>query len=175
MTHRRNFWLLLLAFTALLTPSFVTLGFAQGSGRLQGVVRVASGAPVAGVSIIATNQVTGKWKRVRSGGDGRYSFSLPAGAYRVRVGAPQVAKFDKDKNYGDFTIARGDVLENVIVEAGKETVVDIPLDQVEIKVIPHKPGAQPSGHAGGDTVPSEPQTNPDRREARDRWRLGFTE
>ena len=35
MTHRRNFWLLLLASAALLTPSFVTLGFAQGAGRLQ--------------------------------------------------------------------------------------------------------------------------------------------
>ena len=175
MTHRRNFWLLLLASAALLTPSFVMLGFAQGSGRLLGVVRAASGTPVAGVSIIATNQVTGKWKRVRSGGDGRYSFSLPAGAYRVRVGAPQVAKFDKDKNYGDFTIARGDALENVIVEAGKETVIDIPLDQVEIKVIPAAPGDQPTGHAGAETVPSEPPTSPDRREARDRWRIGFPE
>ena len=108
MTHRRNFWLLLLASAALLTPSFVTLGFAQGSGRLQGVVRVASGAPVAGVSIIATNQVTGKWKRVRSGGDGRYSFSLPAGAYRVRVGARRGFAFYtmRDTGKGFFAVAR---------------------------------------------------------------------
>src|SRR6185503_17616445 len=127
MTHCRTFWLFLVASAALLTPSFVVSGWAQGSGRLQGTVRVASGAAVAGVAIIATNQVTGKWKRVRSGPDGRYSFSLLPGAYRLRVGAPHVAKFDKDKNYGDFTIARGEALENVIIEGGKETVVDIPL------------------------------------------------
>ncbi|MDQ1637058.1 MAG: hypothetical protein QOF62_397 [Pyrinomonadaceae bacterium] len=175
MTHCRNFWLFLLACAALLTPSFVMFGFAQGSGRLQGTVRVASGAPIAGVSIIATNQVSGKWKRVRSGVDGRYSFSLSPGAYRLRVNPPHVAKFDKDKNYGDFTIARGEALENVIIEAGKETVVDIPLDQVEIKEIPRAPGDKPTGHAGAETIPSEPQTSQDRREARDRWRIGFPE
>src|SRR6185295_11998209 len=115
------------------------------------------------------------WKRVRSGPDGRYSFSLLPGAYRLRVGAPHAAKFDKDKNYGDFTIARGEALENVIIEGGKETVVDIPLDQVEIKEIPRAVSDKPTGHAGAATVPSEPQTNQDRREARDRWRIGFPE
>ena len=175
MTNRRSFWLLLVASATLLTPAIVISGFAQGSGRLQGTVRVASGAPIAGVSVIATNQVTGKWKRVRSGVDGRYSFSLSPGAYRLRVGAPHFAKFDKDKNYGDFTIARGEALENVIIESGKETVVDIPLDQVETKEIAREPGDKPTGHAGAETVPSEPQSSQDRREARDRWRIGFPE
>src|SRR4029079_10371453 len=65
--------------------------------------------------------------------------------------------------------------ENVIIESGKETVIEIPLDQVEIKEIPRAPGNKPTGNAGADTVPSEPQTSPDRREARDRWRIGFPE
>jgi hypothetical protein len=151
---------------------------AQGSGSIRGTVRVASGAPMAGVVVIATNQVTGKWKRTRSNADGAYSIRLTAGAYRLRVAAPHVAKFEKDKNYGEFAIARGDALENVIVAGGKETLVDIPLDQVELKELPGAPGAnrsRPTGHAGGETVPSEPQTDPKRREARDRWRIGFPE
>ena len=37
------------------------------------------GAPIAGVTVIVTNQVTRKWKRSRSGPDGRYSLQLPAG------------------------------------------------------------------------------------------------
>src|SRR3979409_622840 len=87
----------------------------QGSGSLKGTVRVASGAPVPGVVIVATNQVTGKWKRPRSGADGMYAFRLSAGAYRLKVSAPHVARFNKDKNYGEFALARGEALENVIV------------------------------------------------------------
>jgi hypothetical protein len=152
--------------------------FGQQSGGIKGTVRVASGAPAPNVTVIVTNQVTGKWKRTRSNIDGAYSFRLEAGAYRLRLAPPHVAKFDKDKNYGEFAIPRGEALENVIVEAGKETVIDIPLDQVELKQIPRQPGGdidRPTGHAGGETVPSEPQTDPARREARDRWRIGFPE
>ena len=156
-----------------LASSLCAMG--QGSGRLKGTVRGASGAPVSGVSVVATNQVNGKWKRVRSGPDGSYSVELNAGAYRLTVAAPHVAKFDKDKNYGDYSLPRGEVLENVIVEPGKEALVDIVLDQAEIKELPRQPGDQPTGHAGKDTVPSEPQTEQDRREARDRWRIGFPE
>jgi hypothetical protein len=148
---------------------------AQSTGSIKGGVRLASGAPASGVLVIATNQVTGKWKRTRSGADGTYSLRLSAGAYRLRVAMPHVARFDKDKNYGDFAIAKGEALENVIVEAGKETVVDIPLAQVEVKAFPEQPGERPSGHAGRETVPSEPQTEVDRRESRDRWRVGFPE
>ena len=148
---------------------------AQSSGTIKGTMRVASGAPVAGVTVIATNQVTGKWKRTRSNADGAYSMRLTAGAYRLRVAAPHVARFEKDKNYGEFAIARGDTLENVIVAGGKDTLVDIPLDQVELKPIPKQPGDRPTGNAGGETVPSAPQTDPTRREARDRWRIGFPE
>src|SRR6185369_14159454 len=101
--------------------------FAQESGRLRGVVRTSAGAPASSVVVIVTNQVTRKINRARTNTDGAYSLSLPAGAYRVSLDQPSPALFDKDKNYGDFAIVRGDTLENVIIERGKETVVDIPL------------------------------------------------
>ncbi|HKB65402.1 MAG TPA: carboxypeptidase-like regulatory domain-containing protein [Pyrinomonadaceae bacterium] len=147
----------------------------QQSGRINGTVRVASGAPAPNITVIVTNQVSGKWKRARSNTDGTYAFRLDAGAYRLRVAPPNVAKFDKDKNYGEFAIPRGEALENVIVEAGKDTVIDIPLDQVELKEIPKQASDKPTGNAGRETVPSEPQLDPARREARDRWRIGFPE
>ena len=146
-----------IAAAALATMTLWIGAFAQGSGTIKGMVRVASAAPAPGVTVIVTNQVTGKWKRVRSDAGGLYSFRLVAGAYRLRVAAPNVAKFDKDKDYGEFAIPRGEALENVIVEAGKDTVVDIPLDQVELKEIPKRASDKPTGNAGRETVPSEPQ------------------
>jgi hypothetical protein len=166
---------ILIALAALMLAAFAASATAQGNGRIKGVVRAVSGAPVAGVTIVATNQVTGKWKRVRSSATGSYSIQLPAGAYRLTVVPPRVAKFDKDKDYGAFTLVRGDALENVIVETGKDAPVDIPLDQVELKEIMAQPEDQPLGHAGKETVASEPQTAVDRREVRDRWRVGFPE
>jgi len=166
---------LILLGTVALSHGFGSPVFGQGSGRLNGTVHVASGAPAPGVTVIVTNQVTGQWRRVRSDGNGKYSFRLSAGAYRLRVAPPNVAKFDKDKNYGEFGIPRGEALENVIVEAGKDTVIDIPLDQVELKEIPKQGGDKPTGNAGRETVSSAPQLDPARREARDRWRIGFPE
>ena len=153
------------------------LAHGQGSGRLKGKVHAASGAPVPGVVVIVTNQVNGKWKRTRSNADGSYSFQLTPGAYRLRVAAPHVAAFQKDKDYGPFAIPRGSALENVIVEPGRDTVVDIPLDQVELKSIPETQSRsnKPTGNAGDETVKSDPPVSEDRREARDRWRIGFPE
>jgi hypothetical protein len=160
---------------AALTLTLCVSTFAQASGRLKGTARAASGTGVADVTVIVTNQVTGKSKRVRTNRDGSYSVQLAAGAYRTKVSAPYVAKFEKDKNYGEFAIARGEVLENVIIESGKETIVDIPVDQEKIEPLPQRAREKPTGHAGAETVSSEPQTSPDRREARDRWRIGFPE
>ena len=127
--------------------------FAQQSGRLKGVVQSSTGAPVAGAVVVITNQVTRNVRRVHTAADGSYSVSLEAGAYRVALDQPNIALFDKDKNYGDFAIVRGDTLENVIIERGKETVVDIPL-------------APPQT---GQLTP------PQRRESPDRWRVTFPE
>lgn len=150
----------------------------QGSGRLKGKVHAASGAPVPGVVVIVTNQVNGKWKRTRSNADGSYSFQLTAGAYRLKAAAPQASAFPKDKDYGAFTISKGNVLENVIVETNQDTFVDIPLDQVEIKQeteSTRRAGDKPTGHAGSETVKSDPPLSQERREARDRWRIGSPE
>jgi hypothetical protein len=166
---------LILLGSVVLIHSLGPTALGQGSGTIKGTVRVASGAPVPGVTVVVTNQVTGKWRRMRSRADGTYSFQLGAGAYRLKVSPPNVAKFDKDKNYGEFALPRGEALENVIVEPGKETVVDIPLDQVELKEIQKQAGDKPLGNAGAETVNSEPQTDATRREARDRWRIGFPE
>jgi hypothetical protein len=170
MSKLSNFLLNLMLLHAL---GLAVLG--QQSGRINGTVRVASGAPAPNITVIVTNQVTGKWKRVRSNAEGAYAFRLEAGAYRLRVAPPNLAKFDKDKDYGQFVIPRGEALENVIVEAGKDTVIDIPLDQVELKEIPKQASDKPTGNAGRETVPSEAQLDPARREARDRWRIGFPE
>src|SRR5262249_51625249 len=78
---------------------------------------------------------------------------LPAGAYRLTLEQPNVAAFDKDKKYGDFAIVRGDTLENVVVEAGKDIVIDIAI-------------APPP--AGTPAPPPRPATP-------DRWRLLFPE
>ena len=116
----------------------------QGSGRLSGTARVASGAPVPNVQVVVTNQVNGKWKRTHTNSEGKYSFQLPVGAYRLRLSPPHLAKFETGKDYGEFSIAKGDTLENVIVEAGKDIVVDIPLDQVELKEIPKPANQRPT-------------------------------
>ncbi len=174
MTKSKSIPLIAIA-CALLGHTLASSVSAQNNGRLKGVVRVASGTAVSGVAVVATNQVTGKWKRTRSNNIGAYSFELKPGAYRLKVAAPHVAKFDRDKRYGEFAIPRGDVLENVIVEPGTETVVDIGLDEIEIKEIPAAPRDRPTGHAGAETIPSVLQTDPSRRETRDRWRVGFPE
>lgn len=177
--HRQNttpmvrcFLVLLVLFTV---AACVALAQAQSSGRLKGKVHVASGAPVPGVAVVVTNQVTGKWKRTRTNPNGTYSFELSPGAYRLKVSPPHVAAFDKNKVYGDFALPRGEALENVIIEAGKEILVDIPLDQIEVKELLRQTGDKPTGAAGKETVSSEPQTSQERREARDRWRVGFPE
>ncbi|HEX7773029.1 MAG TPA: carboxypeptidase-like regulatory domain-containing protein, partial [Pyrinomonadaceae bacterium] len=126
---------------------------AQSSGRVKGVVRSATGTPAPNVVVVITNQVTRKITRDTTNADGSYSVKLPAGAYRLTLDQPHTAVFDKDKNYGDFAIVRGDTLENVIIEPDKEVVVDI-------AIAPPPPGAAPA---------------PQRRETPDRWRIVFPE
>jgi len=170
-----TFW----TYVVLVCGSLLTLPsenlFAQSRGRIAGVVHNASGASVGGVTIRFTNQVTSETRTTRTQHDGSYSISLSSSAYRVTVGSPYVAKFDKDKNYGDFAIPRGDTLENVIVEAGKETALEITVEETKVEEIPAEPRDKPTGNAGKDRLPGEPQTTAARREARDRWRIGFPE
>ncbi|MGB9181255.1 MAG: carboxypeptidase-like regulatory domain-containing protein [Pyrinomonadaceae bacterium] len=146
----------------------------QKRGRITGVVRNKSNATVHAVIIIATNQVTSRAERSLSGTDGRYSLKLPAGAYRIAVETPFAAKFDKDKSYGEFAIVRGDSLENVILHEGKETALDITVEQIN-KENAQPTSGKPTGYGGKSSVESEAQTQADRRSVRDRWRIGFPE
>jgi hypothetical protein len=147
-----------------LTVAFAFVAMAQQHGWLKGAVKNSSGVSVSGVMIQVTNQVTSRLTRVRSGANGAFAIRLPAGAYRLTVAPPHVAKFEKNKNYGEFTLARGDVLENVIVQPGQDTTIDI---QVEEPKASTKSGE-------GESNSAQP-TATDRRESRDRWRIGFPE
>jgi hypothetical protein len=149
--------------------------FAQGDGRISGVVRNQAGAPVAGVVVVATNQVTSNERSTRSAADGRYSLKLSSGAYRLTLAQPHVARFDPAKNYGDFVLVRADTLENLVVEPGKELSVDISLEEAKPETAIERQEDKPTGFGGKKTVPSDSQTSRDRREARDRWRIGFPE
>lgn len=141
------------AVTILLVSVNCFLVFAQGSGHLKGTIKGPSGAPIAGVVVVVTNQVTSKSSRVRSRGDGTYSIELRPGAYRLILEPPDMAQFDKDKVYGDFAIPRGDTLENVTVESGRDTTIDI--------VVAPRPDQK-----------VEP---PLQHETPDRWRVRFPE
>ncbi|HUE82996.1 MAG TPA: carboxypeptidase-like regulatory domain-containing protein [Pyrinomonadaceae bacterium] len=147
----------------------------QSQGRISGVVRDASGAPVAGVIVIATNQVTSRVRQTRSRTDGTYTLAVLPGAYRITVAAPHIARFDKDKDYGVFALPRGDMLENIIVESGATISLEIQLDEKRAEPIPPDTTDDPTGYSGGKSVPSTPQQSPDRRDVRDRWRIGFPE
>lgn len=148
---------------------------AQDQGRIAGVARNAAGATVSGVTIIFTNQVTSESRRERTSTDGTYSIRLPAGAYRVTIEKPYLGKFDKDKNYGPFALVRGDTLENLVVQGGQQEQLDVMVEEGKPEPIQPPTSDKPIGHAGDETVSSGAQSISDRRESRDRWRIGFPE
>ncbi|MBA2527965.1 MAG: TonB-dependent receptor [Pyrinomonadaceae bacterium] len=149
--------------------------FGQEHGRIAGVTRDAAGKNVSGVTLVFTNQVTSEFRRVRTGSDGTFSIQLPAGAYRITVDRPHIGKFDKDKNYGTHALARGDALENLIVGGGQQEQLNLVVEEGKPEPIPATAPDKPIGHPGDKSIPSEPQTSVERREARDRWRIGFPE
>jgi hypothetical protein len=121
---------------ALFALSIVSFAYAQSSGgKLTGKVVDENGGPVAGVTVIATNQTSGETSTKVTKSDGRYSFNLRSGAYRLTVGPPYEARFGQGKSaeYGVFSNLFCDrkkekcpILENVIIEAGER--------KIEIKV-----------------------------------------
>ena len=157
---------------------------AQQSGRLTGRILDADGksAAVGALTVVAVNQVNGKSSRTRSDAQGNFSLKIPAGAYRVRLEAPAVADFKPAGDYGPLAIPRGDTVENILVEPGRETKLDITLAKPDERVAGAQPSPTPSvredtptGAAGESNIEVEPQTEPHRREVRDRWRVGFPE
>jgi hypothetical protein len=148
-----------------------TTAFAQKRGSITGKITPAS----PDVTVVAVNQVTSHITRTRVNADGSYSLSVRPGAYRVSVARPYVAKFDQTKNYGEHALIRDDSLENVIVAEGKATTIDFAIEKIKEEPLIIVPPRKPPGAAGGTSVESEQQTESDRREVRDRWRIGFPE
>jgi hypothetical protein len=144
---------------------------AQKRGAITGTIT----PPNSSVTVIATNQVTSRIIRARVNADGRYSLSVRPGAYRLHVEAPYAAKFDPAKKYGEHALIREDSIENIIVSEVKETTVDFAVEKQEGKPLLNAPVRNPLGATGETSVESEPQTESDRREVRDRWRVGFPE
>src|SRR5437660_1135583 len=160
--------LVIMVALSLLIESYV---FGEQRGMIAGKVS----PPITGVVVVITNQVTSKVTRRRAGADGHYSFRIPAGAYRLSIEAPYTARFDAAKNYGEHALIRDDALENVIVVAGQETKIDFEVEKKAAKWVTIVPERKPLGAAGEKSVKSEPPTQSDRREVRDRWRVGFPE
>ncbi len=153
----------------------------KGRGGLTGVVRDAKGAPVAGLTVVATNQVTSRRARAQTDRDGRYTFRLLPGAYRINIELFNGANVEDERLQ---TFER----ENVIVASGNgnDTTLDAALKSRKLPAgsprltseLPQnqsEPRGDPLGATGDASVPSAPQTEPDRREVRDRWRIGFPE
>lgn len=176
---------LFLLFLLCLPPCFPA--DAQGDGRLAGKVANADRSAPAGGNfiVVAVNQVTGRVTSTRAEADGRFSLSLPAGAYRVRLEGPARANFEPGAKYEELVIPRGEFVENVRVTEGAVTSLDIPLAKTEARA----PGSAttqkgsgaagdddaPLGYAGASGVGREAHARPDRRPERDRWRIGFPE
>src|SRR5260370_29759689 len=70
---------------------------------------------------------------------------------------------------------RGEGVENGMGSEGKENKMDFEGEKKEEKPLVRIAERKPSGAAGAKSVKSEPQTQPDRRAVRDRWRIGFPE
>jgi len=141
--------------------------YAQSSGRLNGRVLDNAGKPLAGVTVIVTDQTSGDEHRYSTRTDGSYSFKLNAGAYRVTVAPPFEARFNPGKTteYGTFSNLFCDrkkekcpILENVIIDGGER--------KIEFEVAAEKEKSE---------AEAEVKAAADRREVRDRWRYEFPE
>ena len=148
-----------------------TAASAQKHGKIEGKIIPAS----PDITVVVSNQVTGRVTRTRVNRDGSYSISVRPGAYRISVARPYLARFDQAKNYGQHALIRDDSLENVIVSEGKTTTIDFAVEKTKEEPLTTVPPRKPLGAAGEASVESEPQTQSDRREVRDRWRIGFPE
>lgn len=154
---------------------FLALAFASAAAQKTGTISGTIKGTSSGLVVVATNQVTSRFTRLQVTSPGVYSIKLRPGAYRLSVASPYIAVFDRTKNYGDHALIRDGSLENVIVSEGKETKIDFAVEKIEQAPIVIVPPRKPLGAAGGSSVESEPQTQSDRREVRDRWRVGFPE
>jgi hypothetical protein len=105
---------------------------AQGAtGRLTGTVANPQGEVIAGATVTATDNGTGKVHETTTGSEGNYSFpQLEVGTYTIKATAQGFktftateVKIDVGKEYGlNLTLEVGDISENVTVTAGAEVI-----------------------------------------------------
>lgn len=160
---------------AFVTVVFLLAGSSVASAQKTGTISGTIKAGPAGLVVIVTNQVSSKVTRAQVTSTGTFSIKLRPGAYRLSVAPPYVAKFDRTQNYGEHALIREDSIENIIVSEGKETKIDFAVEKIEEKPLVNVPPRKPLGAAGNTSVESDAQTQSDRREVRDRWRIGFPE
>lgn len=175
---------LFLSLTFLLLAGSCFVAAQQTDGRLVGTVTDVESRPVAGVTVKIVHQTSSEIKSEVTDKNGRYRVRLWAGAYRISVEAPFEARFDRGKvaEYGVFSNVICDqakkacpILENIIVGGDAETKIDIQVERPDIAENKFPEPDPPTGAAGNETVKSAPQKSADRRELRDRWRIGFPE
>ena len=163
---------LTIQFVILLLTGFISASAQGTSGRIVGKVIDAEGKPIAGVTVVVTNQTTSQSRSETTEADGVFSFRLAAGAYKLNVASPFAARFDRGKlaDYGSFANAICDetkkicpTLENLIVDGAKDV-------NVEFVAIGTSKTESPKAE---NANPAKPE--PDRRETLDRWRIGFPE
>jgi vitamin B12 transporter len=88
----------------LLVSMLVPLGMqAQSNATLSGTLTDPSGAVVAGAEVVAQPLLDGNAVRVTTGADGRFTLTLAAGRYRVRITHPSFARLEQE-----FTLAPGE-------------------------------------------------------------------
>jgi hypothetical protein len=167
---------------ALFFTGFLSVAAKTNDGKLIGTVSDENGKPLAGVSVSITNQTTSETKTAKTRADGRYSFRLSAGAYRLSANPPFEASFERGKarEYGIFanvicdpTRKRCVILENILIGADAETKIDFVAVPVKTEPINAPNQDDPTGASGKTSIDSEPQNSSSTREVRDRWRIGF--
>ncbi|MBA3631525.1 MAG: carboxypeptidase regulatory-like domain-containing protein [Acidobacteria bacterium] len=164
--------------------SCVSVVAQQQNGNLAGTITDADGKPLGGVQVLVVNQTTGWTKTTNTGISGEYKFRLAAGAYRLSVLSPFAAAFDrgKAKEYGKFayiicdeTKKKCPALENILISAEAEIKIDFSVGKSETEELLNPNKSEPLGYTGVPSVESAPQMFNNRREVRDRWRIGFPE
>ena len=138
-------------------------------GRLTGKVVDKDAKPLTNVTVLVTNQTNSEIKSQQTEADGTFSFRLDAGAYKISVEKPFEARFERGKTdeYGPFSNVICDeskklcpILENIIIDGSADPKIEFV-------------AVQPETDAKADPKAAVPE--PDRRELRDRWRIGFPE
>ena len=119
---------------------------ADNLGVLQGVVKDAAGAPVAGAFVKMKNAERRLTFMVISQTQGRYSANVPTGKYIVQgVGGEYQSALSTEKD----------------VSAGRSTTMDVALTDKRAPRLPNAWPGRPPGQGGGEAAATAPLRLPD--------------